>query len=213
MILTFILLTEMAWLIGFGGMRLAGYESHDHAKSFHHTQQDMPADNSSEAAKPGASDNGSWKGGARHYGTQDDSSWGRSEDSHIVFKLHRHDDEGLHLHGSLRGWDDHAKDGPGRHGRHDHRHDHRHNGHQIHRDTDHHGGPNAHDGADMLELVVALALLIPLFATGSRRLHDSGKSGWWQLFVLIPVAGWLVLVIFFLLPGEQTHNRYGPTPS
>ena len=47
-----------------------------------------------------------------------------------------------------------------------------------------------------------LALVIPLIAVGASRFHDTNKSGWWQLFALIPLAGWLVLVIFFLLPGE-----------
>ena len=36
LILMFVVLTEVAWLIGFGGMRLAGYEEHNHTASFHH---------------------------------------------------------------------------------------------------------------------------------------------------------------------------------
>ena len=39
--------------------------------------------------------------------------------------------------------------------------------------------------------------------------QDENKSGWWQLFALIPLAGWLVLTIFFLLPGEPDSNRFG----
>ena len=41
----------------------------------------------------------------------------------------------------------------------------------------------AEDGAEILEMIVALAMLVPILATGARRLHDSHKSGWWQLFV------------------------------
>ena len=54
-----------------------------------------------------------------------------------------------------------------------------------------------------------LALVIPLIAVGARRLHDTNKSGWCQLFALIALAGWLVLAIFFLLPGETDSNRCG----
>ena len=55
-----------------------------------------------------------------------------------------------------------------------------------------------------------LALVIPLFAVGARRLHDTNKSGWWQLFALIPLAGWIALAIFLLLASEQDSNRFGP---
>ena len=54
-----------------------------------------------------------------------------------------------------------------------------------------------------------LALVIPLIAVGARRLHDTNKSGWWQLFALIPLSGWLVLAIFVLLSGEPDSNRFG----
>ena len=68
----------------------------------------------------------------------------------------------------------------------------------------------AQEAADIVELVVSIALLIPLLAVGCHRLHDSNKSGWCQLFLLIPVAGWLVLIIFFIMPGDADHNRFGP---
>ena len=69
---------------------------------------------------------------------------------------------------------------------------------------------SAEDGADTLQELVMLTLEIPLIAVGARRLHDTNKSGWWQLFVLIPLVGWIVLAIFFLLPSEQESNRFGP---
>jgi uncharacterized membrane protein YhaH (DUF805 family) len=69
---------------------------------------------------------------------------------------------------------------------------------------------HAQEAADIIELVVSLALLVPLLAVGCRRLHDTNKSGWWQLFWLIPVAGWLVLIIFFALPSDTDENRFGP---
>ncbi|MAK17500.1 MAG: hypothetical protein CMN41_02515 [SAR116 cluster bacterium] len=58
-------------------------------------------------------------------------------------------------------------------------------------------------------MISVAALLLPLLAVGARRLHDSNHSGWWQLLALIPVAGWLVLAVFFLLASEEEDNRFG----
>jgi uncharacterized membrane protein YhaH (DUF805 family) len=45
-----------------------------------------------------------------------------------------------------------------------------------------------------------VAILLPQLAVGARRLHDIGWSGWWQLFVLVPAAGIILLVILWALP-------------
>jgi uncharacterized membrane protein YhaH (DUF805 family) len=57
-----------------------------------------------------------------------------------------------------------------------------------------------------------LAMLVPSLAVGARRLHDIGRSGWWQLIVLVPFAGVIVLIVFFVLDGERGANAYGPDP-
>jgi len=46
-------------------------------------------------------------------------------------------------------------------------------------------------------------MLLPLLAAGSPRLHDIGKSGWWQLFMLAPVAGIVLLGILWALPPTE----------
>jgi DNA-binding CsgD family transcriptional regulator len=48
--------------------------------------------------------------------------------------------------------------------------------------------------------VFLTATLLPFLAAGARRLHDSGRSGWWQLFLLMPVAGIVLLGILWTLP-------------
>ena len=48
--------------------------------------------------------------------------------------------------------------------------------------------------------IFAIAIALPLLAAGSRRLHDSGKSGWWQLFILAPIAGIILLMILWAMP-------------
>lgn len=57
-----------------------------------------------------------------------------------------------------------------------------------------------------------LAVLIPSIAVGARRLHDTDRSGWWLLIGLIPLIGAIVLLVFFVLPGTQGSNRFGPDP-
>ena len=57
-----------------------------------------------------------------------------------------------------------------------------------------------------------LALLLPSLAVSVRRLHDTGRSGWWLLLALIPYIGWLVLFIFFVINSEWSSNKYGDNP-
>ena len=59
--------------------------------------------------------------------------------------------------------------------------------------------------------VAVLAFIIPYLAAGVRRLHDTGKSGWWWLLGLLPF-GWIVLLVFLVGEGDQGWNQYGPPP-
>ena len=64
----------------------------------------------------------------------------------------------------------------------------------------------------MIGNLFSLATLLPSIAVGARRLHDIGKSGWWQLIALIPLIGWLVLIYWAVQPSEG-DNAFGPTPA
>jgi uncharacterized membrane protein YhaH (DUF805 family) len=55
--------------------------------------------------------------------------------------------------------------------------------------------------SETLASVFMVAMLLPLLAAGARRLHDSGRSGWWELFLLAPVAGIVVVRILWALPA------------
>ena len=46
---------------------------------------------------------------------------------------------------------------------------------------------------ETINSLVVLGLLLPALAVGTRRLHDIGKSGWWQL-IMLTVIGLLVLI-------------------
>ena len=61
-----------------------------------------------------------------------------------------------------------------------------------------------------ISTLYSFALLIPSLAVGARRLHDIGKSGWWQLIALIPLIGWIILIIWFAKKGDEGANAYGP---
>src|SRR5436305_1691005 len=64
----------------------------------------------------------------------------------------------------------------------------------------------------ILYYIYGLAVLLPNLAVGVRRLHDTGKSGWWLLIGLIPIVGWIVLLVFFVTAGQPGNNQYGPDP-
>ncbi len=66
------------------------------------------------------------------------------------------------------------------------------------------------DEADILGAIYNLAVLVPSLAVSVRRLHDTGRTGWWLLIALIPIVGIIVLIVFFATKGEEQDNQYGP---
>jgi uncharacterized membrane protein YhaH (DUF805 family) len=63
-----------------------------------------------------------------------------------------------------------------------------------------------------LSTAYSLVVLIPSITVGVRRLHDTGRSGWWLLIALIPILGAIVLLVFMVLDGDAGPNEYGPDP-
>ena len=57
-----------------------------------------------------------------------------------------------------------------------------------------------------------LALLIPGIAYAIRRLHDTNRSGWNLLYILIPLAGAIILLVFLIEDSNQGDNRFGTNP-
>jgi uncharacterized membrane protein YhaH (DUF805 family) len=68
-------------------------------------------------------------------------------------------------------------------------------------------------GTSFIYLIAALALLLPSLSVSIRRLHDTGRSGWWLLIGLIPLIGFIVLLIFYLEDSDSAPNEYGPPPA
>jgi uncharacterized membrane protein YhaH (DUF805 family) len=59
--------------------------------------------------------------------------------------------------------------------------------------------------------IASLALLLPSIAVAIRRLHDTSRSGWWILIGLIPIVGWIILIVFYC-QDSHGENQYGPSP-
>ena len=70
---------------------------------------------------------------------------------------------------------------------------------------------NTESSIGILSGVYILALIIPFYAVMIRRLHDTGKSGWWSLLGIIPLIN-LILLIFFVQDSQTGENQYGPNP-
>ena len=62
-------------------------------------------------------------------------------------------------------------------------------------------------------LCYVLATLVPGLAVAVRRLHDTNKSGWFVLIVLIPIIGSIWLLILLASKGTAGDNNYGPDPN
>ena len=60
--------------------------------------------------------------------------------------------------------------------------------------------------------LISLALFIPGLSVGVRRLHDIGRSGWYCLISLIPVVGWILIIVWMVQDSQQGTNQYGPSP-
>ncbi len=66
--------------------------------------------------------------------------------------------------------------------------------------------------SDAVAGLFSLAVLLPSIAIGARRLHDIGMSGWWQLIGLIPIVGWIALMVLLAKQGIAGPNEYGTDP-
>jgi uncharacterized membrane protein YhaH (DUF805 family) len=60
----------------------------------------------------------------------------------------------------------------------------------------------------VVEVLWDLAVLVPSLALGARRLHDTNRSGWWQLLAFIPIVGWIILVVWFASEEKAEGVRF-----
>ena len=62
-----------------------------------------------------------------------------------------------------------------------------------------------------LSALFSLATLLPSIAAATRRLHDTNRSGWWQLIVLLPVIGLIIVIVFLAQEGKSEIAAPGVT--
>ena len=62
-----------------------------------------------------------------------------------------------------------------------------------------------------VSVIIALLLMVPTYAVCVRRLHDTGRSGWWILLYFIPCIGAIALLIMLCRKSDE-DNKYGPKP-
>lgn len=67
-------------------------------------------------------------------------------------------------------------------------------------------------GLPVISYIVSAVLFLPSLGVLFRRLHDTGKSGWWWLIGFIPVVGTIILIVFCCQPSQTFPNQYGGVP-
>lgn len=58
----------------------------------------------------------------------------------------------------------------------------------------------------------SLAVVVPTIAVTCRRLHDVDRSGWWILIWVIPLIGFIIMLVWTTRRGTSGPNRFGPDP-
>lgn len=61
-------------------------------------------------------------------------------------------------------------------------------------------------------LIISIWPTFSSLSVSVRRLHDTGRSGWWYWIFLVPFVGPIVLLIFLIIPSEIYTNKFGPKP-
>ena len=65
---------------------------------------------------------------------------------------------------------------------------------------------------DIIQVLYVLYAFIPSLAVWVRRLHDTGRSGWWSMIGFIPIVGVIGFFVFALMDSDSGENKYGPNP-
>ena len=74
------------------------------------------------------------------------------------------------------------------------------------------GGFSASTNTPYLSGLFMLVTFLPNISVAVRRLHDTDRSGWWYWIALVPIIGFIMLIVWFASKGTQGTNRFGPDP-
>lgn len=64
----------------------------------------------------------------------------------------------------------------------------------------------------MLVLLYCFAVFLPSVGVSIRRLHDTGRSGWFMLIGVVPIIGSIILIVLMAMDSQPGDNQYGPNP-
>ncbi|WP_372761101.1 DUF805 domain-containing protein [Pseudoalteromonas sp.] len=67
-------------------------------------------------------------------------------------------------------------------------------------------------GTAVIGSIYSIVLFVPSISAAARRLHDTGRSGWWQLMWLVPIIGWIVMLVFLVQDSQSGENDFGANP-
>jgi uncharacterized membrane protein YhaH (DUF805 family) len=67
-------------------------------------------------------------------------------------------------------------------------------------------------GIGLFTSIFLLLTFIPYLAVSVRRIHDTNRTGWWVLILIIPLIGAIWLIVLYCLRGNQGENKFGEDP-
>lgn len=73
-------------------------------------------------------------------------------------------------------------------------------------------GLEIEENIGLLTTIFSILIFIPSLSLTIRRLHDTGKSGWWILLTFVPFIGWIILLVFMVQTSEPGINSFGSNP-
>ncbi len=75
------------------------------------------------------------------------------------------------------------------------------------------GSETLYNIVSIVYLLYIVAMILPSISVVVRRLHDTGRSGWWYFIQLVPFVGSIVMFVFLVLGSTPGNNKYGAGPS
>src|SRR5687768_16779469 len=77
------------------------------------------------------------------------------------------------------------------------------------------GGSDLADASavpSLLLMLYTLTVFLPSLGVSVRRLHDTGRNGWWIFLALVPFVGAIMVLVWMATEGDRRDNQYGPDP-
>ena len=67
---------------------------------------------------------------------------------------------------------------------------------------------NSETGLGFFSAIMLLILFLPMISVSTRRLHDIGRSGWWQLIALTGFGVFVLLIWYASSTNDQLNRKF-----